>query len=69
MKNKKAQLRNFEDWFKGFISIIFGIIFVTAIIKISPPELVSTFKNLGAFLIIVGLIILIISLVPRRYFH
>lgn len=69
MKNKKAQLNTFEDWFKALITLVFGIILFSALKDIIDPSLLSTFKSLGIFLIIVGVIILIISLInpKRRY--
>jgi len=66
MKNKKAQLNNFGDWFKAVVTLIFGIILFTALKDIINPSLLSTFKSLGIFLIIIGIIIFIISLVPKR---
>jgi hypothetical protein len=69
MINKKGQLNNFEDYFKAFITLIFGIIFLFAIIEVVPTKTIEVFKDLGFFLIVVGVITLIISLIPRRYFR
>jgi len=69
MRYKKGQLNSIEDYFKAFVTLIFGIIFITAIIETAPQEIVQTLKSIGYTLIVLGFIILIISLIPRRYFR
>ena len=66
MKNKRGQIRNFEEGFKALVSLIVGIIMISAIVSVSPPETMQIFKDVGAWLIVVGIITLIISLANKR---
>lgn len=65
--NKKAQLRNIEDIFKAIITGVIGIIFLTALSPIVSPLTLSSFVNLGVFLIVIAVIIAIISIIKKIF--
>jgi len=65
--NKKAQLRDIEDIFKAIVTGIIGIIFLTVLAPIVSPVILSSFVNLGIFLIILGVIIAVISILKKRF--
>lgn len=71
MKNKKGQLgtRDVEDLFKGGVALIFGIVFLSALVPLVSQDLVNSITNLGIFLIVIAIIIGFISIILRPGRH